>query len=340
MLPTTPARPPAVVGDDATDDVAFAGRALRTIEVVAGVIRDRRGRILLARRTEGRDLAGLWEFPGGKHEPGETAEEALKRELREELGIEIEIGAPLIRVPQAYPTKRLWLDVYDIRAWRGTARGLEGQALAWVAPHKLAGYAMPPADIPVVAALLQPDRYLVTPEPDEDDASWLAALERALASGFRRVQLRAPVCNPARWQRLATQAVARCRAADAEVLINGDLQLAASLGAGVHLRANQLSGLMRRPLPDGQLVGASCHSVDELRTAQAIGCDFAVVGAIKLTATHPEATPLGWDGFAAMREAVSLPIYAIGGMGSEDIVEARRHGAQGVAAIRSFWLES
>lgn len=340
MPPTTPVSPHAVLGADAADDLASAARSPCTIEVVAGVIRDRRGRILLARRTEGRDLAGLWEFPGGKHERGETAEDALKRELHEELGIEIEIGAPVIRVPQAYPTKRLLLDVYDIRAWRGTVRGLEGQALAWVTPHKLAGYAMPPADIPVVAALLQPDRYLVTPEPGDDDASWLTTLERALASGLRRVQLRAPACEPARWQRLATQAVALCRAVDAEVLINADLQLAASLGAGVHLRASQLAGLIRRPLPDGQLVGASCHSVDELRTAQAIGCDFAVLGAIKPTATHAEATPLGWEGFAAMREAVSLPIYAIGGLGIEDVAQARRHGAQGIAAIRSFWPDS
>lgn len=337
MPSTTPVPTIAVPGAETTADGASAERSPRTTEVVAGVIRDRRGRILLARRTEGRDLAGLWEFPGGKQEPGETAEEALKRELREELGIEIEVGAPVIRVPQAYPSKRLRLDVYDIRAWRGTVRGLEGQALAWVPPHKLAEYAMPPADVPVVAALLQPDRYLVTPEPGDDDASWLAALERALASGLRRVQLRAPACEPTRWQRLATQAVALCRNAGAEVLINADLQLAASLGAGAHLRANQLSGLMRRPLPDGQLVGASCHSVEELRTAQAIGCDFAVVGAIRPTSTHPDAQPLGWEGFAAMREEVPLPIYAIGGLGVEDIPEARRHGAQGVAAIRGFW---
>ena len=75
-----------------------------------------RGRVLLARRTEGRDLAGLWEFPGGKREPGETPEAALARELREELGIEADIGAPLIRVPHRYPHKRLQLDVRRVAA--------------------------------------------------------------------------------------------------------------------------------------------------------------------------------------------------------------------------------
>ena len=306
------------------------------IEVVAGVIRDHRGRILLARRTEGRDLAGLWEFPGGKREAGESAEAALKRELHEELGITVDVGAPIIRVPQAYPHKRLGLDVYEVAAWQGTVRGLEGQALAWVPPHKLADYPMPPADVPVVAALSQPDRYLVTPEPIDDD-EWLDALHRALSNGIHRVQLRAPACDPVRWRSLVTRAAALCRGADAQVLVNGDADLAIALGVGLHLRASQLHEFARRPLPKGQLVAASCHTLGELTAAQALGCDFAVIGAIKSTATHPDVVPLGWNGFASLREGVSMPLYAIGGLLSDDIPEARRHGAQGIAAIRGLW---
>ena len=131
---------------------------MKQIHVVAGVIRDARGRILLARRTEGRDLAGLWEFPGGKVEPGESPEAALVRELREELGIEASVGAALIRVPQQYPDKRLVLDVRHVE-FRGVPKGLDGQALVWAPPHKLASYPMPPADRPVVAALMQADCY-------------------------------------------------------------------------------------------------------------------------------------------------------------------------------------
>lgn len=313
----------------------------RRVEVVAGVIRDARGRVLLTRRTEGRDLAGLWEFPGGKREPGETAEAALARELHEELGIEADVGAELIRVPQAYPDKRLVLDVRMIRAWRGGARGREGQALAWVPAHKLASYAMPPADRPVVAALRQADRYLVTPEPGASDEAWLAGLSRSLAAGVRRVQLRAPeladAAEPSRWRHLAAAAVALCRAAKAEVLINGDIALADALGAGVHLRAAQLRGLAQRPVAAERPLAASCHDADELRAAQVLGCDFAVVGSIKPTPSHPGLLGIGWEAFAALRESVSLPIYAIGGLGPDDLSEARRYGAQGVAAIRSLW---
>lgn len=173
-----------------------AEKPLRSIHVVAGIITDARGRILLSRRTEGRDLAGRWEFPGGKREPGETPEEALIRELQEELGITPEVGAAFINVPQLYPDKRLRLDVRFVTGWQGNPRGHEGQALAWVAPDKLPRYDMPPADKPVVAALLQPDRYLVTPEPGPDAEGWLAALETALEQGIRRVQLRAHAGKP------------------------------------------------------------------------------------------------------------------------------------------------
>lgn len=312
----------------------------KCIHVVAGVIRDAQGRVLLAQRTQARDLAGLWEFPGGKVEPGEAPASALARELHEELGIEAAAGASVIRVPQRYPDKRLVLDVYDV-AHRGTPRGLEGQALAWVAPVELPDYPMPPADRPVVAALLQPAQYLVTPAPI-DVASWLTGLEAALATGIRRVQLRAPGLDAAAWVRLADAAAERCRAAGAHVLVNGDAALATRLQVGLHLRASQLRDAgtaiaIDRVRAQGGMVAASCHDADELDAAQALGCDFAVLGPVQATASHPGAEGMGWTRFAALREGVSLPIYAIGGLGPDDLVRARQHGGQGIAAIRALW---
>ncbi len=130
------------------------GPQAKTIHVVAAVLRDPRGRILLARRTEGRDLAGLWEFPGGKVESGETPEAALVRELREELGILATVGAEVLRVSHEDAAKQLLLDVRDA-SFSGRPRGLEGQALAWVPLRKLVDYPMPPADRPVVDELLK-----------------------------------------------------------------------------------------------------------------------------------------------------------------------------------------
>ena len=306
---------------------------------MAAAITDARDRVLLARRTEGRDLAGLWEFPGGKREPGESPEQALTRELQEELGIDVRIGDPLIAVAQQYPHKRLRLDVRMVTHWQGTPRGHEGQALAWVPREKLVGYAMPPADRPVVAALLQPDRYLVTPSPGDpgEDESWLAALDQSLDAGIRRVQLRLPGLEADRGRVLVVAAARRCAAAGAEVLVNGDVALAQELGLGLHLRAAQLRELHERPVATDVQLAASCHDAEELRMAEALGCDFAVVGPLKPTPTHPDATGIGWTRFEHLREHVSLPIYAIGGLDPDDIATARQHGAQGIAAIRGLW---
>jgi 8-oxo-dGTP diphosphatase len=307
------------------------------VHVVAAVLRDARGRILLARRTAGRDLAGAWEFPGGKVEPGETALQALDRELREELGIRVLAARPLVAVPQAYPTKRIVLDVYEVSQFEGTAHGLERQALSWAPLEKLSSYPMPPADRPVVAALTSPDRYLVSAEP-EDRVGFLSRLDRALAAGARRIQLRARAMAPAELAVLARDAQVRCRAKGAQLLLNGEPGLAAELGLGLHLRASQLMALDARPvLAAGQPVAASCHDADELAQAERLGLDFVVLGPVRATESHPDAKPMGWDAFAALREAVSLPIYALGGMKPADVAVARRHGGQGVAGIRGLW---
>lgn len=349
------------------DCVPAEAEAVPSIHVLAAVITDARGRILLTRRTEGRDLAGLWEFPGGKLEPGETPEEALARELQEELGIQACVGEHLITVPQRYPHKRLRLEVRQVRRWTGVPRGREGQALAWVPPDKLAGYAMPPADIPVVAALRQPDRYAISPglpeascgsghsrdqacdeafvaiaapeQPLPDAAgAWLAGLEATLGSGIRRIQLRLLDTDPGLFRQLATIAANRCRSAGAELLLNADIALAAELGTGVHLRSSQLATLAERPqLAEGAPLAASCHTAEDLAHAARLGCDFVVLGAVKPTASHPGQPGIGWEAFGAMRETVSMPVYAIGGMDAGDIASARAHGAQGIAAIRGLW---
>jgi 8-oxo-dGTP diphosphatase len=125
------------------------------VHVVAAVLRDRRGRVLLARRTAGRDLAGAWEFPGGKVEPGERPEAALIRELKEELGIDVNEAclAPFVFTSHAYESFHLLMPLYLCRRWSGTVQAHEHSALKWVRPAQLSDWPMPPADEPLVAWL-------------------------------------------------------------------------------------------------------------------------------------------------------------------------------------------
>ncbi len=127
----------------------------RLLLVAACALIDADGRVLLAQRPEGKSLAGLWEFPGGKVEPGETPEACLIRELREELGIGTwrSCLAPISFASHAYDDFHLLMPLYACRRWEGVAQGLEGQALAWAKPSTLRDYPMPPADAPLVAAL-------------------------------------------------------------------------------------------------------------------------------------------------------------------------------------------
>lgn len=124
--------------------------------VVAVALIDTDGRVLLAQRPEGKSLAGLWEFPGGKVETGENPEECLIRELNEELGITVSKAclAPLSFASHGYHDFHLLMPLYVCRRWEGQVHGREGQALEWVRPAKLRTYPMPPADEPLVAALL------------------------------------------------------------------------------------------------------------------------------------------------------------------------------------------
>jgi 8-oxo-dGTP diphosphatase len=123
--------------------------------VSAVALVDRDGRILLAQRPEGRSMAGLWEFPGGKVEPGETPEAALIRELHEELGIDTWASclAPLTFASHGYDDFHLLMPLFVCRKWQGIPTPREGQKLAWVAPARLADYPMPPADLPLIPAL-------------------------------------------------------------------------------------------------------------------------------------------------------------------------------------------
>jgi len=128
---------------------------LKTVLVVAVALIDTDGRVLIAQRPEGKQLAGLWEFPGGKVEPGERPEAALIRELREELGIEVSESclAPFVFTSHGYDSFHLLMPLYLCRRWSGVVQAREHSALKWVKPAKLSDYPMPPADEPLVAWL-------------------------------------------------------------------------------------------------------------------------------------------------------------------------------------------
>lgn len=162
------------------------------IHVAAGALRDAAGRVLIAKRPEGVHQGGLWEFPGGKLEPGETARAALARELDEELGIQVELAEPLIQVRHDYGDRRILLDVYDVRGFQGDPRGREGQPLRWCDPQGLDPNWFPAADRPILSALRLPRLCLITSDAISDPARLLRQLEASLDAAMRAASSHKP----------------------------------------------------------------------------------------------------------------------------------------------------
>jgi mutator protein MutT len=176
-----------------TGPASSAGHATPAIHVAAAVLFDRHGRVLIAQRPAGKHLAGSWEFPGGKVEPGETRIGALARELNEELGVTIERPRPLLRLRHAYPYGEVLLDIWVVRRYRGEPRGLDGQALRWCGRRELENAELLPADRPIVLALRLPERLRRAVSPDyeilacEDLGGAAGARHRTAGAGRQRL---------------------------------------------------------------------------------------------------------------------------------------------------------
>lgn len=308
------------------------------LHVAVGALINPSGEVLITRRPQHVHQGGLWEFPGGKVELGENVETALTRELREELGTEVESIRPLIKVRHAYTDKTVLLDVWRIDRYRREPRGLEGQPLRWVTPQALAEYDFPAADVPIINALRLPAEYAITSEPGEQRV-FLRHLENALKRGIRLFQLRAKALSEDDLLTLYQAAQRLTKPYGAALLLNGSPAQARALDAdGIHLTAARLMALDTRPLPIDRWVAASCHNPEELGQGSRIGVDFAVVSPIRTTPSHPGIHPLGWQGLQSLTEMAALPIYALGGMTLTDRDQAWRHGGQGIAAVRALWM--
>ncbi len=308
------------------------------MHVVAAAIRDSRGRILLTKRHDHVHQGGLWEFPGGKVEAGEDVYAALKRELHEELGITPDSARPLIRVKHDYDDRSVLLDVWYVNGFKGEAHGREGQPLEWTNIEQLTDYTFPEANLPVIKALQLPPVYLISQSSIKDKAVFFKQLETALQAGIKLVQLRLKDTQDADFSELASETLIRCHAHGASLLLNADPDIAMRFGMdGVHLSSDRLMALTTRPLGQDKWVAASCHDARELAQAVRIGADFAVLSPVLPTKSHPGAETLGWKNFSALVDEVTIPVFALGGMDSQQLPIAHNNGAQGVAVLSPVW---
>ena len=292
---------------------------------------------LLAQRPPGKVYAGYWEFPGGKVEPGESAREALVRELQEELGITVDQAWPWVCCAFSYPHATVRLRFFRVRSWQGEIAPIEHSGFVWLRAGEAAQVApILPANGPILRALALPPVYALTNAEENGPEAELTRLEKALAQGLCLVQVRDKTLARTPREDFARAVVALVQSGrQACVLINDDAELARTVGArGLHLSSKLLWRTDRRPA--FERVAASCHTAADLVRAAKLELDFVVLGPVLPTASHPEAGGIGWPGFARLSQRSPLPVFALGGLRPEMLGTACSHGGHGIALLRGW----
>lgn len=305
-----------------------------TVHVAVGLVVNAEDEVLVSRRRPGGHLGGLWEFPGGKVEAGETAAAALRRELAEELGIDARLAFPVKKVLHRYEDRTVLLDAWRVVEHTGQASGREGQEVAWRPLGQLRPEDFPAADAPVIGALRLPPEIAITPQA----ADWPEArrvVQALCAARAPMILFRQRHLAHDDYMRWFERAGALCAPARTGLLFAHDGVREPPPGAaGLHVSAGRLNRIRRRPAAG--LLSASCHCLSELKKAEALGADLALLSPVGATGKRGGAPGMGWERFRELARQVSMPVYALGGVRRADLAAARRHGACGIAGIRAF----
>jgi 8-oxo-dGTP diphosphatase len=313
-------------------DTVVEKQNLPLINVALAVIQREDGYVLMAERPYGKESAGFWEFPGGKFESGESADEAITRELYEELGIRSKVAYSWICYSHAYPDKIVKLHVYRVFSWKGTPSGREGQRISWENPSSVTLTPLLPANEKILQAIALPLIYAVInagPGPGIK-VKLMRRLIYLLEQGVRLMQVRLRSMSPDQHIQIMRPIVSLAHKYGAKILVHGNELLALKSGAdGIHLSASQLMNTHARPCTS--LLSVSCHTADELAHAVTLRANLVSLSPVLSTPTHPDISGMGWKKFADLTNNLPMPVYAFGGLDSDCLATAMRHHAYGIA---------
>jgi len=309
------------------------------VQVAIAVIVNQDNEVLISLRPSASHLGGLWEFPGGKLEIGESVDDALKRELQEELDICLLESHPFKIIQHQYTDKSVILNIYIVTSFSGEPKGLEGQPIQWKSINQLKAVDFPAANRSVIHSLQLPDKYMIT-GAFEDQHDFLLRLESSLRSGIKLIQMRCKNIDRSSFITLSNQARIVCEKYKATLLLNTTPEIfKQAQGHGLHLSGQMLHSTEVRPVGLEKILSASCHTAVDIRQAQKINADIILLSPVNETTSHPGVKGIGWLAFAELISDIDIPVYSLGGMKQSDIPKAVKLGAQGVAAISSFWQE-
>ena len=329
----------------------------KRVPVVVGIVENNVGRVLVTKRRPDAHLGGLWEFPGGKVESGESDFVALQRELFEEINIQVERAVPFMRREETYADLIVSLHIYRFLVWQGSVKPLEGQPMQWVDPSALSSLEFPSANVAICQRLQLPRKIYITPDisPATDRCQFLAWLSAQLEKVPKSLVIwRQPRFDEAQYLAWGKEIRPRVESAGHILAAHPTPHRAMLLGCNaVHLSVTVLEQASIQPaflsketvlskeavLSKETLLwcGASCHNRLELEKAEAIGCDYVTLSPVLDTKTHPNITTLGWDQLQELTQQTFMPVYALGGQSQQTLNRALDAGAFGIAGISGLW---
>ena len=307
-------------------------------KISLAVIINSQGKILLSQRKKGIHLESLWEFPGGKLNSGESFKQALRREIKEELNINLGECKKLIDFNYCYPDRELHFQVFIVPVKDLVIHHAEKQNIRWIEKSKLKTLDLPSANEIICNALLMPDLYMIADYKVLGNKI-ISLVEKQLLCGVRMVQYRITgEYIPKQTIEIGYILKKLCDKYSATLVLNSNWQLWQSIKPhGVHIKSCDLSKY--RDLQDEipfQALSAACHTEHDVEMINQCAIHSAVVGSVHPTQTHPEARAIGWIGFSRLCQKINKPVYAIGGCNRTDVRTSQVYGGQGIASIRGF----
>jgi 8-oxo-dGTP diphosphatase len=326
------------------DTMGTTAAKARVVHVAVGVIKNNQGQILISRRDASQHMGGFWEFPGGKVESGESVQQALSRELHEELniGIDTESLQPLCCIRHDYPDKSVLLDVWQTRQYSGEPQGMEGQPLRWVTAEKLVAAEFPPGNRAIIRALRLPrlitlvncGRRLVRQWPgaalpehslirlrymdqEQSFVDYLRTLEVLVPDITHNILVDLPASGSDR------QALFKLQEQHPQI-------------RGFFANRHVMQSLTSRPDGDDLILGCATHNTQEISAARLLGADFVILSPVQPSRSHAENPGMGWHQFKKLAAQFPGPVFAMGGMTLQDMDPAMAAGAYGIAGISMF----
>ncbi len=304
--------------------------AIKTIKAVVAILYAKNNtQILITKRRKNQFMPNYWELPGGKIETGEDEEDALARELQEELGIKtLRISLKHV-MTHHYKDKTVNLSIYNVESYKGNVTGTEGQDVRWCNLQNLSNYKLLPTMRIIINRIRLPEYYWITPD-ERDPELLLQKCQNHLITGAKIIQLRSK-------DLIEHSYIGKihnlCQSYEARLILNVPNKTFKEPCDGWHLTSEELLKYSKRPCANNKLLGASAHNIKEAKYAETISVDYISLAPIEETPSHPNATPLGWEVAKDIVSKSNLPVYLLGGMGRDSLGRALKIRAQGIAGI-------